>query len=119
MVRAVCRLFLHFNHVSSSTRIKAEKYLLTGILIADVEKLVHCIRSRTWIAPPSKAVRYCHQHTIGSTNLFSEEWMKMLAENPEKYKMFLDEIDNMAREERFRTVSITPLRKKKTSTDDF
>ncbi|KAG4437835.1 hypothetical protein IFR05_006681 [Cadophora sp. M221] len=68
-----------------------------------VKKLVHCIRSKTWIAPPSKAVRYCHQHTISTTNLFSEEWMKTLASDPEKYKTFLKEIDNIAREERFRT----------------
>ncbi|KAH9206284.1 flavin-binding monooxygenase-like protein [Leptodontidium sp. 2 PMI_412] len=69
-----------------------------------VKKLVHCIRSKTWIAPPSKAVRYCHQHTIGSTNLFSEEWMKTLASDSDAYKKFLEEIDNMAREERFRTI---------------
>ncbi|KAH7357122.1 flavin-binding monooxygenase-like protein [Rhexocercosporidium sp. MPI-PUGE-AT-0058] len=69
-----------------------------------VNKLIHCIRSKTWIAPPSKAVRYCHQHTIGTTNIFSEEWTKTLASDPEKYKIFLEEIDNMAREERFKTI---------------
>ncbi|KAK0117256.1 hypothetical protein ONS96_013089 [Cadophora gregata f. sp. sojae] len=69
-----------------------------------VKKLVHCIRSKTWIAPPSKAVRYCHQYTTGSSNLFSDEWIRTLAEDPQKYKLFLDEIDSMAREDTFKTI---------------
>lgn len=64
------------------------------------------IRSKTWIAPPSKAVSFCQQLTIDSPNgQFNKEWMNRMVESPDEYAGFLDDIDYLARKERFKTVS--------------
>ncbi|KUJ06943.1 FAD/NAD(P)-binding domain-containing protein [Mollisia scopiformis] len=70
----------------------------------DVKKLIHCIRSRTWIAGPSEPVQFCQQFTTDSSDRFPEEWKQNLLDNPEEYAKLLSDIDHLCKKERFKTI---------------
>lgn len=71
----------------------------------DVKELFHLIRSKTWIAPPSAAVKLCQEYTMGDSRHFSKESIETFVANPNKYAEFRAKIDGLAAKDRFKTVS--------------
>lgn len=71
----------------------------------EVTKLLHFIRTKTWIPPPGAAFELCQQHTNDNTQIFSSESIMNFKANPSAYSWFVRELDRLATKDRFKIVS--------------
>ncbi|PQE11649.1 phenylacetone monooxygenase protein [Rutstroemia sp. NJR-2017a WRK4] len=76
---------------------------IVPVLQPEVKKLVHFIRTKTWISPTSKAVEHVHQYELDSANQFTAKQVQEFRLAPEKYLAFVRKLEALGNQ-RFKSI---------------